>query len=186
MESGRHVEESTLAPAEEDIAEVGNDILGTEGWEVSYTLDVLIHSGLQDSGFDMFRMMWYSPDCPLDPSLFDELEKKYSDEITRSRSERRLLYDRINSALLEIFQQYVDFCPWVMPKFGRAHSTWEKEGVVDALEKLINQEPATGQVTQRAIYREMHWPDLSGEIGIIGNQIEQSLIDDMITEILCY
>ncbi|KAI3447654.1 hypothetical protein Pfo_004319 [Paulownia fortunei] len=191
MESGAYGEISTLVPIEEDVTQLssvlsgGNYILGAEGWELSYALDVLIHSGLQDFGFDMFRMMWHSPDCPLDPRLFDNLEKKYGDEITGLRSERRLLFDRINSALLEIFQQHVDLCPWVMPKLAGMHSTWQKERVRDALEKLINQESANGQVPERVLDREMQWRDSKGEIDAIGNEIEKLLIDDMITEFLC-
>ncbi|XP_011077422.1 uncharacterized protein LOC105161437 isoform X1 [Sesamum indicum] len=185
MESGQHADEPAPVTAEEDIAEVENYLLGTEGWEVSYILDVLMHSGIQDSDLDMFGMMWYSPDSPLDPMLFDELEKRYTDEITRLRSERRLLFDGINSALLETFQQHIDSYSWAMPKSGRLHSTWQKEQVVDALDKLMNQEPIKGQVTSGVIYNNMDWPDLRGEIDIIGNDMEKLLIDDMITEILC-
>ncbi|KAL0344569.1 UNVERIFIED_CONTAM: protein TRM32 [Sesamum radiatum] len=185
MESARHADEPAPVTVEEDIAEVENYILGTEGWEVSYILDVLMHSGIEDSGLDMFGMMWYSPNCPLDPMLFDELEKKYSYEITQLRSERRLLFDGINSALLETFQQHMDSYSWTMPKSGRLHSTWQKEQVIEALNKLMNQEPIPGQLTGREIYNNMDWPDLREEIDIIGNDIEKLLIDDMITEILC-
>ncbi|KAL0336854.1 UNVERIFIED_CONTAM: hypothetical protein Scaly_1960500 [Sesamum calycinum] len=185
MESGRHADEPAPVIAEEDIAEVENYIFGTEGWEVSYILDVLMHSGIQDSGIDMFGMTWYSLDCPLDPMLFDELEKKYCDEINRLRSERRLLFDGINSTLLETFQQHIDSYSWTMPKSGRLHSTCREEHVIEALNKFMNQEPMTGQVTGRVIYNNMDWPDLRGEIDIIGKEIEKSLIDDMVNEILC-
>ncbi|KAK4432389.1 hypothetical protein Salat_1001000 [Sesamum alatum] len=187
MESGRHADDkpAPVTVEEDDIAEVENYTLGTdEGWEVPYVLDVLMHSGVEDSGLDMFGMMWYSPDRPLDPMLFEELEKKYNDEMIRLRSERRLLFDGINSALLETFQQHVDDS---FSGAGRLqYSTWQKEKVIDALDKLMNQEPVKGQlVTRRVIYKEMHWPDLRGEIDIIGNKIEELLMDDMITEILC-
>ncbi|KAK2976628.1 hypothetical protein RJ640_024162 [Escallonia rubra] len=48
---------------------------------------------------------WLSPDRPLAPWVFDNLEKKYCDETTGLRSERRLMFDRINSALLDNFQR---------------------------------------------------------------------------------
>ncbi|KAK6126135.1 hypothetical protein DH2020_040113 [Rehmannia glutinosa] len=159
----------------------GNNILGDEGWAASYAQDVLIQSGLLEFGFDMFRTKSYSPDCPLDPRLFENLEKKYSDGL---RSERRLLFDRINSALLEIFQQHVDLCPWVRPKLAGLHySTWRKERVGDALEKLIYQESENGEVPERELDREMQWLDSKGEIDAIGNEIEELLIDDMIAEV---
>ncbi|KAI3473229.1 hypothetical protein Pfo_030521 [Paulownia fortunei] len=117
MESGTDAEVSTLFPIEEEVVQlspivsVGNYALGAEGWEISYALDVLIDSGLEESDFNMFRTTWHSPDCPLDPKLFDNLEKKYSDQTTGLRSERRLLFDRINSGVLQIFQEHVDLCP---------------------------------------------------------------------------
>ncbi|KAL3646644.1 hypothetical protein CASFOL_009188 [Castilleja foliolosa] len=58
-------------------------ILGAEGRESSYALEVLIHSGLlKKLSLDTFTTKWYSPDCPLDTVLFDDLEKKYNNETT--------------------------------------------------------------------------------------------------------
>lgn len=155
-----------------------------EGWEVSYALDVLIHSGLYEFGLDILRMMtWHSPYCPLGPTLFDELEKKYSDhEMIGLRPERRLLFDSINSALLEIFQQHVDFCPWVMPKL---RGSKQKEGELkDALEKvIINQESVNvQQVPEMILEDETQWRDSNIEIDLIGTDIEGFLMEDLIIE----
>ncbi|KAH6806792.1 hypothetical protein C2S51_000319 [Perilla frutescens var. frutescens] len=160
--------------------------LRAEGWEASYTLDVLIHAGLQDFGFDLFRIMWHNPDCPLDSRLFDNLEEKYCDEITCSRPERKLLFDRINSALSVIFLKHVDVRPWVMPKLaGSLNVTWQKERARDTVEKLIDQESANElQVRERMLDRDMQWTDSTDEIAVTGNQIEELLIDDMIDEFL--
>ncbi|KAK6152440.1 hypothetical protein DH2020_015075 [Rehmannia glutinosa] len=188
IESDAYAQLSNLVPIEKDVVNLssmlsqGKNILRPKGWESSYALDVLIHSGLLEFGFDMFRTNSYSsPYCPLDLRLFENLEKKYSDGL---RSERRLLFDRLNSALLEIFQQHVDLCPWVRPKLAGLHySTWRKERVGDALEKLINQESVNGQVPERVLDREMQWLDSKGEIDAIGNEIEELLMDDIITEV---
>lgn len=157
-----------------------------EGWEASYILDVLIHAGLEDFGFDLFRIMWHTPDCPLESWLFDKLEEKYCNEISGSRPERRLLFDRINSALSEIFLKHVDMRPWVMPNLARSlHLTWQKERARDNVEKLmIGQESANGlQVSERMLDRDTQW-NPTEEIALTGNKIEELLIDDMIDEFL--
>ncbi|KAK6140347.1 hypothetical protein DH2020_025911 [Rehmannia glutinosa] len=189
MESSSDAEVSTPFPIEEEefqlspIVSEGNFVLeADEGWEISYSLDVLTNSGLEESDFDMFRTSWYSPDCPLDPKLFDNLEKKHSDQTTGSRTERKLLFDRINSALLQIFEEHVDLCPWVMPKLTGLDLKWQKEAVGDAIEKLIDRELANREVSDKVLDREMQWLDSKGEIDMIGNEIEKLLIDDMIAE----
>lgn len=156
------------------------------GWEASYTLELLIQAGLQDFGFDLFRIMWHFPDCPLDTRLFDILEEKYHNEMAGSRPERMLLFDRINSALSEIFLKHVDVRPWVMSKLaGSLHLRWQKQRARSTVEKLIVQESMDRlQVTERILDREMQWPDPREEIALTGNKIEELLMDDLINEFL--
>ncbi|KAL8480491.1 hypothetical protein ACS0TY_027143 [Phlomoides rotata] len=188
MESGTYADTSTLPPIEEEVqlspivSERYYD-LGAENWKYSYAVDVLIYSGFEDSNFDEFKTTWHSIDCPLDPKLFDYLEKQYNDESTSSsRSERRLLFDLINSALLESF----DFRPWVMPKLAVLNLKCVKEDVRDAVEKLINEDDFFNkEITDKELDREMMWSDWKEVIEIIGNEMETLLIDDMIIEVIC-
>ncbi|EPS67296.1 hypothetical protein M569_07480 [Genlisea aurea] len=66
--------------------------LKCEGWEYSYVLKVLSQSGMEEES---------SPNGPLNPSLFDNIEKKYGEETARLRSERMFIFDCINSAIAE-------------------------------------------------------------------------------------
>ncbi|KAL3825967.1 hypothetical protein ACJIZ3_021996 [Penstemon smallii] len=176
-----------LAPIEEEVAELSptgvNYILGTQGWETCYTLDALLDSGLDSSSFDIYSVMSHSPnDSLLDHKVFDNLENQYSDKTNGLRSERMLLFDRVNLALCEMYQEHVDLFPWVMPKLVKGFSCkGEKEWVRIALEKLINQEC---EIPEKVLDREMQWKDSKGEIDAIGNEIENLLIDEMIVEVL--
>ncbi|KAL6507963.1 hypothetical protein OROGR_024158 [Orobanche gracilis] len=192
MESSTDADMSALFPIEEEeedntqpspLVSEGNYVLD---WEIFYALDVLITSGLQDSDSNMFRTLWYSPDCPLDPNLFENIEKKYShDETIGVRSERRLIFDRINSALLQIFVEHVDLGPWVMPKLAGLNSKWQRQCVRDAVVEIIEKELSGIEIiSDKAVDREMQWSDSRGEIEIIGNEIQELLIDDIITEVL--
>ncbi|CAA3031991.1 Hypothetical predicted protein [Olea europaea subsp. europaea] len=93
MESREYPEVPARISSEEDVAQHSlmnleqNHKLGAEDWEASYVLDVLINSGFEESDLDLFRTTWHSSECPLNPELFDDLEKKYSHEQMESRSE---------------------------------------------------------------------------------------------------
>ncbi|XP_047983177.1 uncharacterized protein LOC125223914 isoform X1 [Salvia hispanica] len=189
LESGTYpetCETSALVPIEEEEAQLlpvvseGDPVLSADNWRTCYAVDVLIESGLEESYFHMLRTLWHS-NSPLDPKLFDKLEKKYNnDETTRLRWERRLLFDKINSAVVEIFHERVNLCPWVMPKVSGSNLQWQ--GVQDDLERLINQEYGSGY---RELDREMLWSESRAEIEVLGNEIERLLMDEMIAEIIC-
>ncbi|CAI9783228.1 unnamed protein product [Fraxinus pennsylvanica] len=177
MESQPRVEEATtIISSENDVAQKShkvseeNNMLGAKAWKTSYVHDVLICSGFEESDLYMFRTTWYSSECPLSPWLFDDLEKKYNDEITGLRDERRLLFDRINSALLEVFQHHVDLYPWVMPKTKRVNSTCQKQVVRDACQKLLTGHDfeAEGNIPGKILDREMQWLEFKGKIDDIG------------------
>ncbi|XP_057778987.1 uncharacterized protein LOC130997620 [Salvia miltiorrhiza] len=186
LESGTYAETSALVPIEEEEAQLspvlseGDHVLAADNWRTCYALDVLIESGLEESYFHMLRTSWHSSNRPLDPKLFDKLEKKYNDETSGLRSERRLLFDKINAAVVEIFQQRVNVCPWVMPKVLGSNLQWQ--GVQDDLERLINQDYGSGD---GELDREMLWSESRAEIEVLGNEIEGLLIDEMIIEVIC-
>ncbi|KAL1545902.1 hypothetical protein AAHA92_22574 [Salvia divinorum] len=190
LESGTYAEiceTSALVPVEEEEAQLlpvvseGDLVLAADNWRTCYAVDVLIDSGLEESYFHMLRTLWHSSNSPLDPKLFDKLEKKYNnDETTSLRWERRLLFDKINLAVVEIFHERVNLWPWVMPKVSGSNLQWQ--GVQDDLERLINQEYGSGY---RELDREMLWSESRAEIEILGNEIERLLIDEMITEVIC-
>lgn len=166
---------------------VGKYFMRTEGWEAYYALDVLTQAGLQEFGFDLFKIIWHIPYCPLDTGLFDILEEKYHYEVAVSRPERKLLFDRINSALSQIFLKHVDVHPWVMSKLaGSLLLTRRKERARSTVEKLISQEESANglQGAERKLDWETHWQDPVEEIALTGNEIGDLLIDDLLSEFL--
>ncbi|KAL9149898.1 hypothetical protein ABFS82_12G135200 [Erythranthe guttata] len=184
MESDSYNSISTLVLIEDENAQLSS--LLPKGWKLSYILDVLIHSNLRVFSYDMSVMTWHSNKSPLDPNLFDKLEKKYADhEMNEPMLERKLLFDGINSTLLKILQQKLDLCPWVKPKLAALPLISQKERVVDALEKLINEESPYGQVDEKLLVdKEMLFQDSKREMNLLGNEIGNLLMDDMIIEIL--
>ena len=135
MESRANADGLVLTPSDKDVGQgfvsvsEDNEVFNDESWESVYLADVLIDSGYDDADPDTFVSTWYSLDCPLDPRLFDNVEEKYSNETTSLRSERKLLFDRINSGLFEMFQQFVDPLPWVKQPTGKVGLTRQKHGI---------------------------------------------------------
>lgn len=159
--------------------------VGGDTWEASYIVDTLLYSGLEEFDSDTFFASCHSLECPLGPWVFTNLEKKYGGKTSDLKFERRLLFDRVNSALLEIFQQHVDQCPWVQPKIIGA-SKWQRHGVKGYLIKLLaNQEhTANGDRPENRLDREMSWLGFRDDIDMIGKEIEKLLIDDLVGEVV--
>lgn len=152
-----------------------------ESWERSYIVDVLIASGFNDAEPDVVVATLYSPECPVDPVIFEKIEK-YNSQASCPRSERRLLFDRINSALLEIFQQFMDPHPWVRP----ATTVGSKDRLQDRLNVMLGcQEKKSNKDTLgKVLTRESQWLDLGDEIDVIGREIEKLMIDELVAELV--
>ncbi|CAN4121666.1 unnamed protein product [Withania somnifera] len=156
----------------------------SQSWRTSYTLDVISDSGLKASDPDTFVTSCHSLECPLSPWIFDNLEKKYTDEMTGPRYERRLLFDRINLGLLQILRKYVDPCPWVKPIEG-INWRWQTYGMKSILHQLLgSQEDAANTDTPANVVEDMHWLELKEEMDLLGKEIEKLLIEDLIEEVV--
>ncbi|KAK4397938.1 hypothetical protein Sango_1269300 [Sesamum angolense] len=89
---------------------------------------------------------WHSLECPISPSVFEALEKKYGKQTSWQKTERRLLFDRINSGLMVIFNPVVNFHPCAASIRRNLCSSFRRDDVEDELWKmLISQEKETSK-----------------------------------------
>lgn len=160
--------------------------LEVQGWKSIYIDEVLLNAGLDEFNPDTFLATWHSPEYPLDPWVFDNLEKNYGEDTTSLRFERRLLFDRINLALVQMFKHHIDPCPWVKPRTCVVNLKWHKYGVKDALLSfLANQDiEANGENPEQVLDMEMCWTGMRDDIDIVGKEIEKMLIFDLVGELL--
>ncbi|KAG6643105.1 uncharacterized protein LOC122276458 [Carya illinoinensis] len=189
-ESEAYAEGPMLISSDEDVGE--GSILNEKGfcrteetWEASYIMDVLNDSGFNDFDADTFTAMCHSSECPVDPSMFVELEKKYCSKTSCQSSERRLLFDQINSALAETYQQLTDEHPWARPT-TRIGSKWIKGQLQDRLQVLLagQEKKLNKDVLGKVLTRESQWLALGDDIGAIGREIEQLLTDELLAEVV--
>ncbi|KAI3412966.1 uncharacterized protein J3R85_016700 [Psidium guajava] len=156
-----------------------------ESWESSYITNVLISSGYDNSDPEMFIAKWHSPECPVNPLVFEELEKRYCEE-SCSKPVRKLLFDRVNSALVEIYQQLMDPHPWVHPVASKFDFKWDKDSLRDGLIRILTGQGKKGSkgVLDKLLARESPWLNLGDDIDAIGREVERLLIDDLVAEVL--
>ncbi|RDX82843.1 hypothetical protein CR513_36321, partial [Mucuna pruriens] len=193
LESEEFVEGSVvLIHSDEDGGEASTGISEDNGlsktgdsWESSYMIDVLSESGIDRAQPDAFLEVWHSPECPVSLSVFDELEKRYSDWTTCARSERRLLFDRINSGIINIYEQFMSAQLWVSPTTAtNLCSKLIKNGLQDCLYRTLgNQGKAKDTALGKVLVSELQWLNLRGDVDGIGREVESLLLDDLVAEI---
>ncbi|KAG5584548.1 hypothetical protein H5410_044982 [Solanum commersonii] len=153
-----------------------NCSLRSQSWQSSYIMDVLTDSGLKASDPDTFVTSFHTLECPLSPWIFDNLEKKYTDEITGR--------DMKGGYCLTIVRKYVDRCPWVKPIEG-INWRWETYGMKNILHQLLrsHEDPANAD-TPGNVVEEMHWLALKDDMDVTVKDIEELLIEDLIEEVV--
>ncbi|CAL0299609.1 unnamed protein product [Lupinus luteus] len=179
-------EECVDEPSDEDGRETSTGISEDSGlwrtedsWESSYIFDVL-----SESGIDRAQHILNSLDCPVNLSVFDELEKRYSDWTTCSRSERRLFFDRINSGIINIHEQSVNALPWASFETKTITSKLAETGLQDVLYRLLgSQAKVKDDSMGKLLVMESQWLDLKNDIDVIGREVEILLLDDLVAEI---
>lgn len=156
-----------------------------ECWESSYIIDVLIESGFHDSKKDTFMSTCYSPDCPLGPWVFNNLENKLYGEVG-FKHERRILFDRINLALSEIPKTFMEPCPWVRPSTMGTGSNGQKFDIRDELHELLGgqEKEAYEDVLEKLLDKEMNWVGSRDFVDAIGMEIEKLLTEELLTELV--
>lgn len=193
LESESYEEGPMLISSDEDVGEGStrfSDAIGLcryqQSWECGYMVDVLGHSGLNDADPDVFLASWHAPECPVSPLVFEELEKNYYDQASPPKSERRLLFDRINSGILEMCQQFTDPHPWVRSEATVMVPRWSKNELQDGLRWLLasQEKNAKKSTTEKVLGKESQWLDLADDIDALGRWIEKLLLNDLVEELV--
>lgn len=150
-----------------------------ESRDFSYLVDVLDEASL----CDMDLAIWHGKESPLSPSVFEALEKKYGKQTSWAKSERRLLFDFINSQLRDILDSCMDFCKSRKPLRRRLSSTLRRDDVEEELWLLLSQDKEVSKdLGDKVLGGEMKWMELEGDISIICREIVEYLFDELAAE----
>ncbi|CAN0836982.1 hypothetical protein LINGRAHAP2_LOCUS1665 [Linum grandiflorum] len=176
----------TMVSSEGDAREecVGGDIeadamklfRAEESRDFSYLVDVLNEARVLNMGLNT----WHSE---ISLSVFDALEKKYGDQTYWKRTERRLLFDRINSGLLEILQSSITQhlrSNTVARRFILGHGQEDIEEEVWMI--LATQEKGVEKDYEKVMGKDDKWLDLADHIQDISREIANSLFDELVED----
>ncbi|XP_031485819.1 uncharacterized protein LOC116254520 [Nymphaea colorata] len=175
-----------------------------ENMEFSFLRDTLLNSGF-DREQNILSNTWYSPERPLDPCLFDQLDKKYGEQgklytataknVRSLRSERRLLFDRINEGLAEILRPCMEMYPCSNVKVrSRMLLRWGGRQLTEELWELIqtgmtmqSSETEDGDefietMVRKDLAGHGDWFKLAENVELIGSEIEQALLSELMVE----
>ncbi|PIN22157.1 hypothetical protein CDL12_05137 [Handroanthus impetiginosus] len=139
-----------------------------ESRNFSYTVDVLDEAG------------YYGTKSFI--NVFETLEKKYREQTSWQKSERQLLFDRINSGLLEIFNPVINFHACETTIRRRICAALRRDEVEDELwMMLIRQENEKSKdLSEKAIGK---WLEFEEGMNIICRDLETSLFDELVMEL---
>ncbi|XP_050212634.1 uncharacterized protein LOC126664328 [Mercurialis annua] len=190
LESEAYEEGTMLISSDEEVEEGFLGFYEEEGKveesrEFSYVVDVLLESGISDADPDTFMASCHSSEYPVNSLVFEALEKKHLSLNSWPRSERKLLFDRVNSALQGVYQQLADPHPWVMPTRAMVPK-WSNLGLKDGIRKLLaNQDKQTTKVeVENDLVTDSEWLESKGDIDAVGRDIERLLIEELLKEIV--
>ncbi|KAJ4971058.1 hypothetical protein NE237_004157 [Protea cynaroides] len=183
VSSDDDIGEEYIDHLEEKAEQLG--ILSTgENRDFFYVVDVFVDSGFYGVDREMVLAAWHSLECPVDPGVFEKLEKKYGEQLTWPRSERKLLFDRINYGLMEILRPCMDPHPWVKGGLRRL-TTRNEESLMDEVWNLVVNQGHEGSndSLEEVLGREVRWLELGDDIDVVGREIEKLLLDELIKEV---
>ncbi|CAI9773101.1 unnamed protein product [Fraxinus pennsylvanica] len=159
-----------------------------ESRDFSYLLDVLDEADFDHVDLIEFSKTFNSEEYPVRPLMFEALEKKYSKQTLWRKSERKLLFDRINSGLKEIITIPLnDFDKYTTPLRRTFSTRLNRDEVEEELwQYLISQEKVKNKdLSERVLGKEMKWFELEENVNIIVRELESFLFDELAIELVC-
>ncbi|PIA39109.1 hypothetical protein AQUCO_02700351v1 [Aquilegia coerulea] len=162
--------------------------------DFNYVRDVLKLSGF--SGNECLGS-WYSPEQPVDPSFFEEVESysplksDCSGEEVANSYEHQLLFEIINEVLLEIYDR--SFTYWPQPLSCNCHIRPMPTGI-HVLEEVwaiiswyLNSQPEfepLDYLVVRDLSKSDGWMNLQFDSECVGLELEEMILDDLLDELI--
>ncbi|KAJ0718686.1 hypothetical protein HanLR1_Chr08g0273321 [Helianthus annuus] len=143
-----------------------------ESQHFSYLVNVL-----NEMGFHGDNMELDFEKCMTSPIIFKKLEKKYENQKSWSKADRRLLFDRINIGLTEVV--------WSKSLRRKMSNVLQRDVVEEELwNMLLSQESEVNvDLTKSSVWEEP-WLELRDEVDSIVVEIEAFLFNEFATELV--
>ncbi|ESQ52621.1 hypothetical protein EUTSA_v10016572mg [Eutrema salsugineum] len=156
-----------------------------ESRDSSYIDDILAEVVLEDKNWDKRESL----DLLITPKIFEKLEKKYYTVTSWKRSERKVLFDRVNSGLAEIVESFTATPTWKKPvsrRLGVVLSTCrlkqELWKVLDRQEKRAKKE----SLDKVPVMDIDEWLEREADDESVVCELESMIVDDLLSEVVSF
>lgn len=179
-----------MDPSDEKPIQLVEDILeefeDEEERDFSYLLDILIASGIHGTAEDQMYKVCQSLECPAGYDVFEKLENKYAKVVQWSKSDRKLLFDMVNTILSQILAPCLNMQPWVHTARNLA-PLWGSEGLLEKVLQMLVQrreELAPSKTKPEKKVFDPKWTDLADCIDRAGRDVEKMIKEDLLEELV--
>lgn len=157
-----------------------------ESRDFSYVVEVLTEADICNRSLFTDISAWHSAECPISPSVFEILEKKFGEQQHWKRSERKLLFDRINIGLLEILQPYLYIPMWEKPMSRRLNAEPSQDIIEEEMWALLvaQEKKASKELADSMVGGEIRWRELVEDVEDIVREIVKLLVEELANEIV--
>lgn len=155
-----------------------------ESRDSSYIDDILAEVLLGDKN-------WVSDkrDLVITHKVFEKLEKKYYTETSWKRSERRILFDRVNSGLVEILESFTATPTWKKPVSRRLVTVLSTCGLKQELGKVLARQEKRAKKESLAkvpVIDTDDWLDLEADDESVVCELESIIVDELLDEVVSF
>ncbi|KAF8008900.1 hypothetical protein BT93_J0026 [Corymbia citriodora subsp. variegata] len=151
-----------------------------------YLVDILTEAGLHGTNFSSGLHKWHSLECPINPSVFQALEKRYGEQKSWKRSERRLLFDQINIFLMKFLHSFLGIRACGSPVSTRIRKSLARDSIEEVLcEFLVRQDiEMRNESIEKLLENDFKSIDLGDCSDSIVIEIERLVIDELVAEVI--
>ncbi|KAL1191589.1 hypothetical protein V5N11_007617 [Cardamine amara subsp. amara] len=155
-----------------------------ESRDSSYIDDMLAEVVLGDKNWVLDKR-----DLVITPKIFEKLEKKYYTETSWKRSERRILFDRVNSSLVEIIESFRATPTWKKPISRRLGTSLSTCGLKQELSKVFARQEKRAKkesVAKVSVIDIDEWLKLEADDEPVVCELESMIVDDLLSEVVSF
>ncbi|XP_071732858.1 uncharacterized protein [Rutidosis leptorrhynchoides] len=144
--------------------------------QFSYLLNFLNKLGFDGEEMELSFEKRHPCEHMLDSSMFETLEKLYNKQESWNKSDRRLLFDRINFGLTETVRS---------KPLRRKMTTLFRDIIAEELwNMLVSQEKDANADLSMKVFSKEPWLEFSDEVDFIAEQIESFLFNELLMELV--
>jgi len=155
-----------------------------ESRDSSYIDDILAEVLLGDKNWVPGKR-----DLVITPKIFVKLEKKYYAETSRKRSERKILFDRVNSGLVEILESFSATPTWKKPVSRRLGTALSTCGLKQEVWKVLARQEKRAKKESLAkvpVIDIDEWLELEADDESVVCELESMIVDELLAEVVSF